>query len=272
MDQPEGFSDGSSRVCQLVKSLYGLRQAPRAWNSTFDRFLQSYGLQQSLSDPCLYVSPTMYLVLYVDDGLIAAQSGEEADRLIQAMKQHFDVKTSEVQFYLGLQIERNHEQQAIKIHQQTYISAILKKFQMTECNPVSTPAEAGKVFSKNSDVKAEVPYRQIIGSLMYLTVSTRPDIAFIVGKLCQHLDNPLHEHWQAAKRVLAYLKATSDHGIIYYGANEQTLRVFTDADYAMCIDTRKSTSGVVVTFLDSPIAYSEPQARSCGRFNYLCRV
>lgn len=255
MDQPDGFEDGTSRICKLVKSLYGLKQAPRAWNSTFDRFLQSFGLKQSSNDPCLYVSQTLFLVLYVDDGLIAAQSGEEADRLIQAMQQHFDVKTSEAQFYLGLQIERNHEQCAIKIHQQTYIWAILEKFQMIDCNPVYTPAEAGKVLSKNSDVKANVPYRQIIGSLMYLTVSTRPDIAFIVGKLCQHLDNPSFDHWYAAKRVLAYLKATSDHGIVYYGASDPILRVFTDADYAMCVDTRKSTSGVVITFLESPIAW-----------------
>lgn len=256
MNQPEGFCDGTFRVCRLVKSLYGLKQALRAWNSTFDRFLQSFGLQKSTNDPCLYVSSTLYLVLYVDDGLIAAQSGEEADQLIHAMKQCFDVKTSEARFSLGLQIERNHHQQAIRIHQQAYITAILEKFQMVDCNPVHTPAEAGKILVKNTDMKADVPYRQIIGSLMYLTVSTKPDIAFIVGRLCQHLGNPSFDHWQAAKRVLAYLKATSDHGIIYYGSNEPILRVYTDADSQCTLtQTRKSTSGVVVTFLDSPILW-----------------
>lgn len=255
MCQPEGFSDGTARVCRLDKSLYGLKQAPRAWNSTFDRFLQSFGLVRSSNDPCLYTSSTLFLVLYVDDGLIAAQSGGEADKLIHAMQQRFDVKTTDAQFYLGMQIERNFQQKVIKIHQQFYIHATLEKFGMTNCNPVSTPSDPGRILRENQGEKSNVPYRQIIGSLMYLTVSTRPDIAFVVSKLSQYLESPSNDHWLAAKRVLAYLKGTSNHGVLYNGMDNSPLKLYTDADFAMCLDTRKSTSGVVITLFGSPISW-----------------
>ena len=109
MHQPDGFSDGTPRVCKLDKNLYRLKQAPRAWNSTFYRFLQSFGLVRSFSDPCLYTNSTLTLAIYADDGLIAAQSGGEAEKLIHAMEQRFDVKVTDAQFYVGMQIERNHQ-------------------------------------------------------------------------------------------------------------------------------------------------------------------
>ena len=255
MHQPEGFGDGTSRVCRLNKSLYGLKQAPRAWNSTFDRFLQSFGLVKSANDPCLYTNQTLFLVLYVDDGLIAAQSGGEVDDLIKAMERQFDVKTTNAQYYLGMQIEQNHQQNSIKIHQQAYINSVLAKFNMADCHPTATPAEPGGVLKANQGEKANIPYRQIIGSLMHLTVSTRPDIAFIVSKLSQYLDNPSNDHWRAVKRILAYLKGTSEVGILYDGRNSDILKVYTDADFAMCADTRKSTSGVVITLFNSPILW-----------------
>ena len=138
MHQPDGFTDGTGRVCRLIKSLYGLKQAARAWNTTFDRFLCGFGLNQSQYDPCLYTSDRLILVLYVNDGLIAAQSGGEADQLVRAMESKFETKTSDAQFYLGLRIERNSH--TLKIHQRTYIVNLITKFKMTNCNPVKTPA------------------------------------------------------------------------------------------------------------------------------------
>lgn len=181
-------------MCRLIKSLYGLKQAPRAWNSTFDRFLKSFGFKKSDNDPLFYSSSTMFLVLYVDDGLIAAQSGGEVDRLIHAMNQQFDVKTSDARFYLGLQIEHDQHQKKIKIHQNSYVQSLLKRFKMIDCNPEIVPVTPRKSFCINFGMKINVPYRQIIGGLMYLTVSTRPDIAFVVGRLSQYLENPSKDH------------------------------------------------------------------------------
>lgn len=257
MEQPEVFDDKSGRVCHLLKSLYGLRQAPRAWNNTFNRFLQNHGLTQSLNDPCLYTSTKLILVLYVDDGLIASESAGASDQLLRALFSTFEAKTSNACFYLGLQIERSSDRSDIKIHQCSYVNSLLVKFKMSDCNPSVTPAEDSLELEINKGPKSNAPYRQLIGGLMYLTVSTRPDIAFVVHKLSQFLENPSDEHWTAAKRVLRYLKQTPKTGIVFSSKTDCPGRLFTytDADFAMCIDTRKSTSGVVVLLNDGPIAW-----------------
>lgn len=106
MRQPEGFSDGTDKVCKLLKSLYGLKQAPRCWNIKFSSVLSKFGLHESDSDACLYIgnvaNQRMFLVLYVDDGLIICQRSEVPDRFISKLKQEFKVTVSDSSCYLGL--------------------------------------------------------------------------------------------------------------------------------------------------------------------------
>lgn len=256
IEQPQGFKDGSGRLCRLKKSLYGLKQAPRAWNETLDRALKSFGLSQSKNDPCLYSDDNVLLVIYVDDGLIASRSGGDADRLIRNLGQLFEIKSEEAKFYLGLQIERNNHDSSIKIHQSIYTQNLIKRFNMENCNKASIPMDPDVPLKQNNGRPADVPYRQIIGGLMYLSIMTRPDITFAVNKLSQFLANPSKDHWRAAKHVLAYLKGTTELGIRYHQFDKpHEIELYTDADFAMCLDTRKSTSGVVITLNNSPIGW-----------------
>lgn len=265
MHQPEGYNDGSDRVCQLKKSLYGLKQAPRQWHSKFDGVLQKFGLEPTNGNPCVYTNShsNLYLALYVDDGLIVSNSNEQVKELVTAIKQHFDVTVIDAECYLGLQIEYDREMKIMHIHQTAYAHSVLNKFKMVDCNAIKTPMDVNAVIQANvaNEGKqlpaANVPYRELIGSLMYLSVGTRPDIAFAVSKLSKYLANPSNEHWLLAKRILRYLKGTVDFGITFRlptdGINQ--LVAYSDADYAACLDTRKSTSGVVVTINDGPIIW-----------------
>ncbi|KMQ87251.1 rna-dependent dna polymerase [Lasius niger] len=118
---------------------------------------------------------------------------------------------------------------------------------MTSCNSVATPADTSTTLktSINEDPR-NVLYRQLVGSLMYLAVVTRPDLAYTVATLSKFLDSPTDEHWNAGKRVLRYLAGTTDIGIMYGRDRSTKLVAYSDADWANCVNTRRSTSGVVL--------------------------
>ena len=257
MAQPEGFGDGSGRICRLLKSLYGLKQAPRLWNATFDHFLQKFGMTQSQNDPCLYSNNDLMVVLYVDDGLIACRTEESGNALVRAMCDAFEATTSPAQFYLGIHVIRSSDRRSVKIHQGTYVRSLLRKFGMADCSPVATPAEGNTFLTTDQHQTIDVPYRQLVGALMYMTVATRPDIAFIVHRLSQFLDTPSEVHWKAAKRVLRYLKGTPNVGITYTSDTPDLgmLELYTDSDFAMCSTTRKSTTGVIIKLCGGPVSW-----------------
>ncbi|KMQ89047.1 retrovirus-related pol polyprotein from transposon tnt 1-94 [Lasius niger] len=215
MKQPNGFKDGTDKVCLLLRSLYGLKQAPRQWNKRIDKFLRQFGLKSTEYDPCIYTTNCGDLnVAMYDDGLIAGKSITKID-LINEMKLAMPADPNVV-----LKRNINEENQSIE--------------------------------------EARVPYRQLIGSLMYLAVGTRPDISYIVNKLSQFLEHPSNIHWSAAKRILKYLKGSATLGL-KFGTPTETKNIITaysDADYAACIDSRRSTSGVVVMLNGGPVIWS----------------
>lgn len=266
MRQPEGFDDGTGRVCRLRKSLYGLKQAPRQWHQKFDGVLQTFGMTPSSYDPCVYANAegSLLLALYVDDGMVAGKVETDVVNMLNRLKQEFETIDSSANCYLGIEIERSENSKTIRMHQSAYIRNVLQKFGMDESHPVPTPSDANVVLRYNKDEDgrskeaADVPYRQVIGSLMYLAVGTRPDIAFAVSNLSQFLANPSVEHWNAAKRVLRYLRGTTELGLVFSGECREpnVLVAYSDADFATCIDTRKSMSGVVLLLNGGPIIWS----------------
>lgn len=114
-----------------------------------------------------------------------------------------------------MQIEHGKTLSTIRINQAAYTRSVLNRFNMINCNAIKTPMDANaKIYANIDDKKlpaADVPYGELIGSLMYLSVGTRPDISFSVSKLSKYLDNPSNEHWLLAKRILRYLKGTIDY-------------------------------------------------------------
>lgn len=259
MKQPQGYEDDTERVCKLLKSLYGLKQAPRCWNQRFRNFLESCDLKQTDSDPCLFVNKnkSLFLVIYVDDGIVAARDEKLLESFLEKLKDEFSVRTGPANYFLGMQIEYLNDG-SIFVHQENYCNKILDCFNMSTANPVCVPIDKD-VFSSEPSVKLdeEIPYRKAVGSLMYLATVTRPDIAYAISVLSQVLDKPLRKHWSLVKKVLKYLRGTSKWGILYVSsASCKVLETFSDSDYAGDPSTRKSTSGMIFKYSGGAITWA----------------
>lgn len=205
MQQPTGFDDNSGKVCKLKKSLYGLKQASRCWNIKFKSFIEKFGFVACESDTCVFISSKdggIVLAIYVDDGLIIGSSEISIDSVIAHLKQQFDMKTTKLGCFLGIEIDQR-SNGSIFVHQTAYAQKVLNKFSMNECGTVSVPGDPNQTLEKFEDSEeANFPYRQLVGSLMYLLIATRPDIAFAVANVSRYLERPTGVHVTAAKRIL----------------------------------------------------------------------
>ena len=164
---------------------------------------------------------------------------------LSANSQEFKIKKLGIaRTFLGWEIEKI--QDGMFIHQSTYTNDILRKFGFLNCNPAPTPTtkENGKGnYNTEEEVIKDFPYRQIIGSLNYLVMGTRPDIAYAVNIVARHLDNPQNEHIKMVKSILRYLKGTAEYGLKFTRSDNQILHGYSDSDFANSKDDRKSTSG-----------------------------
>ena len=154
----------------------------------------------------------------------------------------------EIKYILGMTVKRDRQAGTLSIDQRSYLEGVLQRFGMENCNPVSTPLEPGKQLRKSTEEEEGVDthkYQEIVGCLIYASITTRPDIAHAVNILSQHMAKPNNEHWIAAKRVLRYLKGTTDIGIVFRKSDNFELVGYSDADWAGDVDGRKSTSGYV---------------------------
>lgn len=280
MMQPEGFviPGKENHVCRLTKSIYGLKQASRAWNKKFHDFIMIFGLVQSKADSCVYfrhqrkgeeVVEFTILIIYVDDGIIFSNKPQVMTDILEHLKRTFEVKSFSADRFLGVNIIRDRKLKTINICQPEYILKILKRFNMLECNPLSTPADPNSRLSPDMSPTTEEqtaemeskPYKEAVGSLMHVMVMTRPDIAFAVNQVAQYSKNPGKAHWKAVKRILAYLHKTKDFGLHFDGKNNNSLIGYCDADYAGCLATRRSTSGVLFINLGGTVSWSSRRQR-----------
>ena len=158
---------------------------------------------------------------------------------------------------LGLEISRDREQKLLWVKQTKYISAILERFGMDGSRPVPTPMVDSHILEEpsTSPNKDSFPYREAIGSLMYLMIGTRPDLAFAVGKLAQFCENPDMRHWTAVKRVLRYVCGTKELGIKFDGTKPLVGHGFSDSDWAGDVKDRKSTSAYVFMMAGGPVSW-----------------
>ncbi|GJX31053.1 retrotransposon protein, putative, ty1-copia subclass [Tanacetum coccineum] len=249
MRQPPGFEEGTgNKVCLLKKSLYGLKQSPRQWYKRFDVYMISNGFSRSNYDSCVYFkefAPGMYiyLLLYVDDMLIACKSKSEIEYTKGLLQKEFDMKElGPARKILGMEIVRDRGSRTLKVSQSGYVQKILNNYRVDNGKSVSVPLGAHfkvslKDCSSNDwDVErmSKVPYANAVGSLMYLMVCTRPDIAYVVSIVSRYLTNPGKNHWEAVKWILKYLKGTADVGLVYGRDQGKHVDVdgFVDADYA----------------------------------------
>jgi hypothetical protein len=265
IEQPQGYKEGGSRLaCHLLKAIYGLKQAPRVWHEHLHRELSSYGFKASTADPSLYYNhednSSTWLLIYVDDILIASKSSDAVSNVKTSLMTSFEARDlGEAKHYLGIKITRDRGSRTIMLTQELMTTELVAKFGLSEGKTKSIPLSPSIKLSKEEGEpldKDQYPYSQLVGSLMYLSVTTRPDISFVVGALARFMSCPTSTHWQAAKDVLRYLEGTKDYGLVFGGSsNDLSLVGFCDADYAGDLDTRRSTTGYIFTLNGAAISW-----------------
>jgi len=230
MKQPKGYEDGTHLVYKLQRSLYGLKQAPRYWNKKFKNMLMNFDLKETKADPCVFVSnknnQLLIVAIFVDDGLIAATNNQLVDIMVKYLKDNFETKEGKLDHFLGIEIDQRPDG-SIFIHQSSYCKRILERFNMEETKVLHIPTDPQHSLDPNllgSLEAGEVPYREAVGSLLYLSQITRPDITFAVNLVSRYLEKPLTIHWNAVKRIFKYLKGTFNYGLIYDSSVTPKLR------------------------------------------------
>ncbi|GJS61301.1 putative ribonuclease H-like domain-containing protein [Tanacetum coccineum] len=247
--QPPGFKDPDhpDKVYKVVKALYGLHQAPRAWYETLANYLLSNGFKRGKIDQTLFIKKQkgdiLLVQVYVDDIIFGSTNKELCTGFEKLMKDKFQMSSmGELTFFLGLQVQQKED--GIFISQDKYVAEILKKFNYSDVKSASTPVDLEKPLVKDGDADdVDVHlYRSMIGSLMYLTAS-RPDIMFAVCACARFQVTPKTSHLLAVKRIFRYLKGKPTLGLWYSRDSPFELVAYTDSDYAGATLDRKSTTG-----------------------------
>ncbi|GJU43423.1 putative RNA-directed DNA polymerase [Tanacetum coccineum] len=258
MKIPEGYASKSNenKVCKFKKSLYGLKQAPRKWNEKLVGVLSECGFTQSQNDHSLFVKSSnnvfIALLVYVDDIIISRNDLNEIDMFKTFLSSKFQIKDlGKLKYFLGIEVIDCDN--AIFLSQRKYCIELLHEFGMLGCKPTSVPMEPNTVlnFKVNDDdptLDNITGYQKLVGKLIYLT-HTRPDIAYFVHCLSQHMHAPLKSHLQAALNVLRYLKGSPCKGLRYDHSSISStdeMVAYADSDWAKCPKTRKSIFGYCV--------------------------
>jgi histone deacetylase 1/2 len=243
MRQPPGYEDKTRPhfVCKLDKALYGLKQAPRAWCALLSSKLVDLGFKASKADTSLFYynkgKTIIYVLIYVDDIIVASSSQEATDALLSDLKKDFALKDlGDLHYVLGMEVKK--VQSGIILTQDKYATDLLRRVNMLSCKPISTPLSTSEKLSAHEGVPLDPNdaknYRSIVGALQYLTL-TRPDISFSVNKVCQFLHAPTDTHWSTVKRILRYIRQNTKIGLKIRKSNSMLVSGFSDSDWANLI-------------------------------------
>ena len=279
MEQPPGFEAPGKEdwVMRLMKSIYGMKQASRVWNQTFDKAVQSWGFTRVPCEWCVYhrrsTEGTIIFAVHVDDIISIASSVAENDRFKAELNSKWKISDlGPVKFALGIAVARDRANHTISLSQTALIDRIVSEFGQRDAHPVDTPMVTGHhllrpdkdapVPESTSAWIERTPYRSLIGCLNYLAVATRPDIAYAVGRLAGFLDCYRPEHWEAATRVVRYLKGSRDLSLQLGGTNPPTLLGYSDSDYANCPSSSKSIGGYCFTLGSGVISWASRKQKT----------
>ena len=257
MKQPDGFvvKGNEHLVCKLKKSVYGLKQSSRSWN---DKHLKKMGFKQSSYDPCIYVlnsgGEIVIIAVYIDDIIIAGNTEEIVQQYIKEIAEKFDMTDmGTLHHFLAMKITYA-DSGNIWIGQPTYEREVLKKFGMDNSKPVATPVEKLVKATDDDELVDTELYQSVVGSLLYLSMKTRPDIAYAVGNVARFSSKQSKIHWIAVKRIMRYLNGTLDYGLLHHCTDD--IAGFSDADWAGDHDDRKSTPGFVFMISGAAISWN----------------
>nr|GEZ06017.1 uncharacterized mitochondrial protein AtMg00810-like [Tanacetum cinerariifolium] len=247
--QPEGFIDDDHpiHVYKLNKALYGLKQAPRAWYDELSTFLLQNHFFKGIIDPALFIrrfdDDILAVQVYVGDIIFGSTHPRYTQLSSDLMKSYFKMSMmGEMTFFLGLQV--NQSPCGIFINQSNYVLEILKKYGIETCDPIGTLMEIKDKLDLDQyeTLVDATKYHSMIGAIMYLTYS-RPDIIHATCLCARYQAKPIEKHLKEVKRIFRYLWGTVNMGLWYTKDYGFELTRFSDADYARCKDTFKSTFG-----------------------------
>ncbi|KAM0072744.1 putative RNA-directed DNA polymerase [Helianthus debilis subsp. tardiflorus] len=279
LQQPPGFIDPQrpDHVCLLHKSLYGLKQAPRAWFHRLSSALIALGFRGSKTDPSLFIysvgNTLLYMLVYVDDIILTGNNPAAIDNIVHRLSTTFAVQDlGKLSYFLGIEIVQHGKD--ILLSQKKYIFELLGRAGLSQAKPVSSPmtTSANLTLGDSAPYDNPVQYRQIVGALQYVTLS-RPDLTFGVNKVCQFMHSPTVNHWSAVKRILRYLRVTSDFGLLLHHKSASLLHAYTDAsltaysdsDWAGCPDDRRSTGGFAIYLGNNLVSWAARKQKTVSR-------
>lgn len=276
MEIPEGCDNYDLKkeyVCELKRALYGLRVSSKRWYIRLTTVLTNMGMKVVENEPCLFymIQDGIIVILsfYVDDILMASNNEEKINEMIKTLQNEFEINDlGEPSEFLGIRIRRNESKTILKLDQSTYIEKILKRFDFNESYPQRTPMITRQVANRQRRgretetdptildetlTRDNWPYREAVGSLLYLANATRPDISYAVNVLSRHQIQPTNEDWKMVERVFRYLKGTKDLTLTYTSKTDD-LQAYSDASFADCKGSL-TTCGYIIKLFGDAVAW-----------------
>jgi hypothetical protein len=250
---PDFHSSQPGMVCKLQKSLYGLKQAPRCWFAKLSSALQDYGFVRSYADYSLFTlqdkDVQLVVLVYVDDLIICGNDRDSIQCFKDYLRRCFHMKDlGKLKYFLGVEVARSPK--GVFLCQRKYALDIISEVGLLSAKPASTPLEQNHHLSlSNSELLVDPDrYRRLVGRLIYLCF-TRPELSYCVHVLSQFMQQPRTEHWDAALRVVRYLKGNPGQGVLLDTNCDLQLYGWCDSDWATCPLTRRSLTGWIVHLL-----------------------
>ncbi len=231
--------------------MYGLQQSPKAWNEEFNKFMSSLGFKRSDADECLYIYNSKgictYLLLYVDDIVLCSKNLNNVEIFKTRIAEKFRSRDlGNVRNFLGLHIDYNRCDGILKINQSSLITNVAQRFRVSNSKQVYSPIESKLDLSEGNGKQGltKLPYRGLVGCLMYIMLGSRPDICYAISYYAQFMDRATDEHFGYLLRVLEYLVTTKNLALTFSRNNSDVaLELYSDANWANCPVTRRSVSG-----------------------------
>jgi histone deacetylase 1/2 len=254
----------------LLKGVPGIPQGSRLFYETFAARLLAMGYKPSPADKCLFINDSLSernaILIWVDDFIAMHEKDETFVRFIALLRKDFNVPlVGPLLSFLGMTIKRNLQAKTMAISQKNSILVLLERSNMMDSNSVSTPCVTGAIFSKNDsptppgDNDSINEYRSLVALANFISCWTRPDITFVVNKLCKFMSNPGPLHWKYLKHLLRYLGGTRDTGLFYdFGRSnlkQLGLHGYTDSSFADCPDTGRSTLAYTFLYHDAILSW-----------------
>lgn len=263
---PDGYG-------RLRKALYGLVQAPRNWNDQLVQTLLAMGFERYVGDPCVLRkldangNVELLLIVWVDDILVTGNKDTHVmQEFINKLGQRYKVKDlGRADVFLGIKITWSEDGELITMSQRDYINTIMQRFfpEGAGLKKVTAPAMRSRVLSsadspttpEDIDFMADKPYSEAVGALLWVARMTRPDIMEAVRQVCGFMINPGKRHWEAVVHIFSFLYIFPDMGLTFGGTGGLILLGYVDADYATCLEQRRSVTGFAVLLAGAAISY-----------------